>query len=95
MSEPGTPERGCTEEDWTKSLPQRRKDAEKPDSRRSERQNAVGGFRRDATADYSDEMMHTALDINIRNYANAIVATSVGEMSASDRCRSIPSNDVS
>ena len=26
-----------------------------------------------ATVDYSDEMMHAALDINIPNYANAIV----------------------
>jgi nicotinamidase-related amidase len=30
---------------------------------------------RDATADYSDEMMHAALDINIPNYANAVVTT--------------------
>lgn len=30
---------------------------------------------RDATADYSDEMMHAALDINMPNYANAIVST--------------------
>jgi ureidoacrylate peracid hydrolase len=30
---------------------------------------------RDATADYSDEMMHAALDINIPNYASAIVTT--------------------
>jgi nicotinamidase-related amidase/quinol monooxygenase YgiN len=29
----------------------------------------------DATADYSDEMMHAALDINIPNYASAIVTT--------------------
>src|SRR5215831_5605616 len=29
---------------------------------------------KDATADYSDEMMHAALDINLRNYA-AIVTT--------------------
>jgi len=29
----------------------------------------------DATADYSDEMMHAALDINIPNYASLIVAT--------------------
>src|SRR5215472_11023063 len=29
----------------------------------------------DATADYSDEMMHAALDLNIPNYASAIVAT--------------------
>src|SRR5215468_8431874 len=31
---------------------------------------------KDATADYSDEMMHAALDINIPNYATAIVTTS-------------------
>jgi ureidoacrylate peracid hydrolase len=30
---------------------------------------------RDATADYSEEMMHAALDINLPNYANAIVTT--------------------
>src|SRR5215475_14121218 len=30
---------------------------------------------RDATADYSDEMMRAALDINIPNYASAIVST--------------------
>jgi ureidoacrylate peracid hydrolase len=30
---------------------------------------------RDATADYSDEEMHAALDINIPNYANDIVST--------------------
>ena len=29
---------------------------------------------RDATADYTDEMMHAALDINLPNYANAIVS---------------------
>jgi nicotinamidase-related amidase len=28
---------------------------------------------KDATADYSDEMMHAALDINIPNYATAVV----------------------
>jgi nicotinamidase-related amidase len=28
---------------------------------------------KDATADFTDEMMHAALDINIPNYANAIV----------------------
>jgi hypothetical protein len=28
-----------------------------------------------ATADYSDEEMHAALDINIPNYASAIVTT--------------------
>jgi len=31
---------------------------------------------RDATADYSDEAMHAALDVNIPNYASAIVTTS-------------------
>src|SRR5215470_15501029 len=30
---------------------------------------------RDAVADYSDEMMHAALDINMPNYASAIVST--------------------
>jgi len=30
---------------------------------------------RDATADYSDEMMHAALDINLPNYASAVVTT--------------------
>ena len=30
---------------------------------------------RDATADYSDEMMHAALDINMPNYAIAIAST--------------------
>lgn len=30
---------------------------------------------RDAVADYSDEMMHAALEINMPNYANAIVDT--------------------
>ena len=31
---------------------------------------------KDATADYSDEMMHAALDVNLPNYASAIVTTS-------------------
>jgi len=31
---------------------------------------------KDATADYSDEMMHAALVVNMPNYANAIVSTS-------------------
>lgn len=31
---------------------------------------------RDATADYSDDAMHAALDVNIPNYASAIVTTS-------------------
>ena len=30
---------------------------------------------KDATADYSDEEMHAALDVNIPNYANAVVST--------------------
>ena len=30
---------------------------------------------KDATADYSDVEMHAALDINIPNYANAMVTT--------------------
>ncbi len=30
---------------------------------------------KDATADYSDEEMHAALDINIPSYASAIVTT--------------------
>ena len=30
---------------------------------------------KDATANYSDEEMHAALDINIPNYASAIVTT--------------------
>lgn len=30
---------------------------------------------RDATADYSDEHMHAALDVNLPSYANAIVTT--------------------
>ena len=30
---------------------------------------------KDATADYSDKEMHAALDINIPNYASAIVTT--------------------
>jgi len=31
---------------------------------------------RDATADYSDDAMHAALDVNLPNYAGAIVTTS-------------------
>src|SRR6266403_819343 len=30
---------------------------------------------RDATADYSDEAMHAALDVNIPNYSSAVVTT--------------------
>ena len=32
---------------------------------------------RDATADYSDREMHAALEVNIPNYANAVVSTDV------------------
>ena len=39
---------------------------------------------KDATADYSDEMMHAALDINIPNYASAIVGTDEIVASLSD-----------
>lgn len=37
-----------------------------------------------ATADYSDEEMHAALDVNIPNYASAIVTTAeiVGSISS-------------
>jgi nicotinamidase-related amidase len=30
---------------------------------------------KDATADYSDKEMHAALDVNLPNYATAIVST--------------------
>ena len=30
---------------------------------------------KDATADYSDDEMHAALDVNIPNYASAMVTT--------------------
>jgi hypothetical protein len=32
---------------------------------------------KDATADYSDEEMHAALDINIPNYSSAILTNEV------------------
>jgi ureidoacrylate peracid hydrolase len=35
-----------------------------------------------ANADYSDEEMHAALDINIPNYASAIVSTEETSISA-------------
>ena len=34
---------------------------------------------KDATADYSDEEMHAALDINIPNYSSAIVTNEVAD----------------
>jgi nicotinamidase-related amidase len=39
---------------------------------------------KDATADYSDQEMHAALDVNIPNYASAVVTTSeiVGSISS-------------
>jgi ureidoacrylate peracid hydrolase len=45
---------------------------------------------KDATASYSDEEMHAAIDINIPNYANAIVTTneivaSIASLSTSDQ----------
>jgi hypothetical protein len=45
---------------------------------------------KDATADYSDEMMHAALDINMPNYASAIVGTEeiVAAIAAPWRCAS-------
>jgi ureidoacrylate peracid hydrolase len=44
---------------------------------------------RDATADYSDEEMHAALDVNIPNYASAVVTTEeiVGAISARSASR--------
>jgi nicotinamidase-related amidase len=45
---------------------------------------------KDATADYSDEEMHAALDINIPNYASAVVSTRevVASITALQRKRS-------
>ena len=39
---------------------------------------------RDATADYSDDAMHAALDVNIPNYAGAVVSTNeiLGQISS-------------
>jgi nicotinamidase-related amidase len=31
---------------------------------------------KDATADYTEDQMHAALDINIPNYASAVISTS-------------------
>jgi ureidoacrylate peracid hydrolase len=41
---------------------------------------------KDATADYSDEMMHAALDINMPNYASAIITTKEIAASLSSSC---------
>jgi hypothetical protein len=45
-----------------------------------------------ATADYSDEMMHAALDINILNYAHAVVTTEeiVASISAANMMETTP-----
>ena len=45
---------------------------------------------KDATADYSDEEMHAALDINIPNYASAIVTTNEVVDSIASLCTSDP-----
>src|ERR1051325_4444452 len=43
---------------------------------------------KDATADYSDEEMHAALDVNIPNYASAIVKTDeVVHLTLFSKCR--------
>ena len=43
---------------------------------------------KDATADYSDEKMHAALDVNIPNYASAIVKTDeVVHLTLFSKCR--------
>jgi ureidoacrylate peracid hydrolase len=45
---------------------------------------------RDATADYSDREMRAALEVNLPNYATAIVSTAVVVDSISALCREIP-----
>jgi ureidoacrylate peracid hydrolase len=35
----------------------------------------LGAVVKDATASYSDDHMHAALEVNIPNYANAVVTT--------------------
>ena len=49
---------------------------------------------KDATADYSDEEMHAALDVNIPNYASALVTTdevidSISSQSAAGKVLSV------
>jgi ureidoacrylate peracid hydrolase len=49
---------------------------------------------KDATADYSDEEMHAALDVNIPNYASALVTTdevidSISSLSAAGKVPSV------
>jgi hypothetical protein len=41
------------------------------------------GLLRDVTADYSDEHMHAALDVNIPSYTSAIVTSTEGVASLS------------
>jgi ureidoacrylate peracid hydrolase len=52
---------------------------------------------KDATADYSDEMMHAALDINLPNYATSIVSTTeiVASISALGSARASSNNSDS
>jgi ureidoacrylate peracid hydrolase len=50
---------------------------------------------KDATADYSDEAMHAALDVNIPNYANAVVTTdeiidSICSLPAAEKVPAVP-----
>jgi nicotinamidase-related amidase len=50
---------------------------------------------KDATADYSDEEMHAALDVNLPNYARGIVATDevidlISSVSAAGRVPAVP-----
>jgi hypothetical protein len=45
---------------------------------------------KDATADYSDEEMHAALDVNIPNYASAVVTAAEIVDSKRDSFRSCP-----
>jgi nicotinamidase-related amidase len=47
---------------------------------------------KDATADYSEEMMHAALEINLPNYANAIVSTD--EILRSISLAGMPSEEI-
>ena len=48
---------------------------------------------KDATADYSDEEMHAALDVNIPNYASAVVTADevVHAISSFETAAAVPS----
>jgi hypothetical protein len=50
---------------------------------------------KDATADYSDEMMHAALDINLPNYATSIVSAAAAVASIFARESSNPTAGAS